>query len=110
MIDPAKFDLNGLLQQAQGMTQRIREFQEQMANRRFEGSAGGGMVKAAVNGKFEVLGVTIDPQAIDPAEPAMLEDLCAAAVNQAIRNARETMQQEMQRIAGGMVLPGLMNF
>jgi len=101
-------NMGGLLKQAQKMQTEIARIQEDLAERVVEGSSGGGMVTAVVNGKQEVLAVKIDPEVIDAEEKELLEDLVAAAVNQALKNAGELARQEMAKVTGGMNIPGLL--
>jgi DNA-binding YbaB/EbfC family protein len=72
-----------------------------------EASAGGGMVTAVMNGKHELVSLKINPQAVDPDDVSMLEDMVLGAVNEASRKAEERMKSEMQKVAGGMNLPGM---
>ena len=92
------------------MTQ-VHQMQEQMQQRmtelRVEGSAGGGMVKATMNGNKELLSITIDKEAVDPNDVEMLQDLVVAAVNEASRKVDEEMQGQIGAMTGGMKIPGL---
>lgn len=99
-------DLGNLFAQAQQLQQKMMEAQERAKRRTVEASAGGGMVTATMNGALELTSLKIDPQAVDPRDVGMLEDLVRAAVNQALVKAQEMMQGEMQSVAGGLV-PGL---
>ncbi|MDP6941808.1 MAG: YbaB/EbfC family nucleoid-associated protein [Planctomycetota bacterium] len=101
-------DLGGLLRQAQKMQRQMAELQEELGKRKFDGQAGGGAVKAVVSGKRQLLELKIDPEAVDPSEAELLEDLVLTAVNEALKAAEETSQQEMQGLSGGMGLPGMM--
>jgi nucleoid-associated protein EbfC len=83
------------------------QMQQRMSELRVEGSAGGGMVKASMNGHKEVLGVTIDKEAVDPNDVEMLQDLVVAAVNEASRKVDEEMQGQLGAMTGGMKIPGL---
>ena len=83
------------------------QMQQRMSELRVEGSAGGGMVKASMNGHKELLGVTIDKEAVDPNDVEMLQDLVVAAVNEASRKVDEEMQGELGAMTGGMKIPGL---
>jgi len=78
-----------------------------MAERSYEAASGGGMVKAEVSGKQELRKLTIDPKALEGGDVEMLQDLILAAVNEAGRIARETMEREMNNISGGIKLPGV---
>lgn len=100
-------DLGGLLKQAQKMQQQVQEMQESLKERLLEGSAGGGKVKAEVNGGRELVRIEIDPEVVDPDDVEMLEDLVQAAVSDALRQAEELQQAEMSKVTGGMGLPGM---
>jgi len=98
-------NLGQLMKQAQEMQSRMSEMQERLQEAEVVGQAGGGMVQVTVNGKHEVRRVKIDPALIDPAEAEVLEDLVAAAVNDARGKIEVFMQEEMQKVTGGMNLP-----
>ena len=98
-------NMQKLMQQAQKMQAKMATMQEELAQRTVDGTAGGGMVKATCNGQRDLLGITIDPEVIDPDDIEMLEDLIVAAVNDAMRAATEMAAAEMQKITGGMGLP-----
>jgi DNA-binding YbaB/EbfC family protein len=100
-------DINELLKQAQNVQQKIGEVQEQLARRRFEASAGGGMVTAVVSGGLRVIELRMEPGLVSDADIDMLQDLTAAAVNAAIEKAQLSVQQEMQRLQGSFGLPGM---
>ena len=106
-------NMNDLLKQAQKMQEEMKKAQEGLASITVEGSAGGGMVKVTANGKLEILSISIEPSVIDPEDKEMLEDLVAAAVNQAIQNAQKRANEEVQKVTGGMLgglgLPGNLN-
>ncbi len=95
-----------LQRMAQQMQQEMLRIQGELADATVDGSAGGGVVKATVTGKQEVVSVTIDPSAIDPEDADMLQDLIVAAVNDALRASRELAEQKMSAVTGGMQLPG----
>jgi DNA-binding YbaB/EbfC family protein len=99
--------MQGLLKQAQDMQRRMQETQQALAERVLEGSAGGGVVKARVNGNQELQSVHIDPAAVDPDDVAGLEDLVTVAVRQALAAAKQLREEETAKITGGMNLPGL---
>jgi DNA-binding YbaB/EbfC family protein len=103
----SKFDLGGLLQQAKQLQERLSSVQDEIASRTAEGRAGGGMVTAAVNGKLEVLRIHIDPSLLESPDRDMLQDLVVAAVNEALRAARALIAEEMQKVTGGLPIPGL---
>ncbi|HVR39239.1 MAG TPA: YbaB/EbfC family nucleoid-associated protein [Thermoanaerobaculia bacterium] len=93
------------------MMQQVQQMQAAMQQRmnelHVEGSAGGGMVKATMNGQKELLGVVIDKEAVDPNDVEMLQDLVKAAVNEASRKVDEEMQNTLGSMTGGMKIPGL---
>ena len=86
----------------QQMQEQVNAAQEAVENQEFTASVGGGVVEAKVNGKKEVLAVTIKPEAVDPEDVEMLQDMILAAVNEALRNAEETRNAEMAKLAPGM--------
>ncbi|MGA3058658.1 MAG: YbaB/EbfC family nucleoid-associated protein [Candidatus Limnocylindrales bacterium] len=96
-----------LQRMAMQMQQEIVRVQEELATTQVDGSAGGGVVKAVVNGKQEIVSVTIDPSAADPADVEMLQDLIVAAISEAQRAARELGEAKMAAVTGGMRLPGM---
>ena len=103
-------NLNALLQQAQKMQQEMMEAQERLKDERVEATAGGGMVKVVMTGDLELKELTIDPDAVDPEDVEMLQDMVLAAVNEGIRAAQERAEAKMGGIAGGLGgggLPGL---
>ena len=83
------------------------QMQQRMAELRVEGSAGGGMVKATVNGAKELLAVAIDKEAVDPNDVEMLQDMIVAAVNEASRKVDEEMSSQVSAMTGGLKIPGL---
>jgi DNA-binding YbaB/EbfC family protein len=101
-----KFDK--ILKQAQKMQADMARIQEELANERIEGLAGGGMVKVTVNGQGDILEVHLEREVIDPEDKEMLEDLIVAAINDAVRKSREVASQRMSGLTGGMGIPGLM--
>ncbi|MDR0890273.1 MAG: YbaB/EbfC family nucleoid-associated protein [Oscillospiraceae bacterium] len=96
-----------MVKQAQKMQQDMLKMQEEMEAKQYEASAGGGMVKASVNGKHELLSLQINPEAVDPEDVEMLQDMVVAAVNEAMRTAESDAASSMSRITGGMNLGGL---
>lgn len=100
-------NMNDILRQAQIMQSKLTKLQQEMAERSYEAASGGGMVKAEVSGKQELRKLTIDPKALEGGDVEMLQDLILAAVNEAGRIARETMEREMNNISGGIKLPGV---
>ncbi|MFB3909358.1 MAG: YbaB/EbfC family nucleoid-associated protein [Candidatus Eisenbacteria bacterium] len=100
-------DFRKLMKQAKEMQERMAQMQEQLSREEVDGSAGGGMVTVRMNGRHEIVKVTIDKQVVDPEDVEMLEDLIAAAVNDARTKVEEKMQGEMGKLTGGLGMPGL---
>ena len=96
-----------LMKQAQKMQQDMLKMQEELDARTYSASAGGGVVTAEVNGRRELITLTIDPEAVDPDDVEMLQDMVVAAVNEALRMAEEATEQEMGKLTGGLGMPGL---
>ncbi|MDY5221124.1 MAG: YbaB/EbfC family nucleoid-associated protein [Eubacteriales bacterium] len=100
-------NMQQLARQAQKLQQQMAKKQEEIEAREFEATAGGGMATAKVNGKKELISLTIQPEAVDPDDVEMLQDLVVAAVNEALRAAGDAMEQELGRMTGGLSMPGL---
>ena len=96
-----------LQKMAQQMQQEMLRVQTELESTIVDGSAGGGVVTSTVTGKQEVVSVTIDPSAVDPADVEMLQDLVVAAVNDAIRASRQLEAEKMAAVTGGLKIPGL---
>ena len=96
-----------LQRMAQQMQQEMLRIQGELASMTVDGSAGGGVVTATVTGKQDLVSVTIDPAAVDPADVEMLQDLVVAAVNDALKRSRDTAEQKMAAVTGGLRLPGM---
>ena len=96
-----------LQRMAQQMQQDMERIQKELAETVVDGSAGGGVVTAQVNGKQELVAVTIDPSAVDPADVEMLQDLIVAAVNDALRASRGVAEQRLGAVTAGLRIPGL---
>lgn len=101
-------DMRKLMEQAQKMQAQLQETQSALNDQEFEGSAGGGVVKATVKGDGSLVGVTIDPSVIDPEDPELLGDLVVAAVNQAVQASKAASEDAMGGVAGGLDLGGLL--
>jgi DNA-binding YbaB/EbfC family protein len=101
-------NMNKLLKQAQQMQAQMMKAQEKLKETEVEGSAGGGMVKVRMNGSQEVLGVTINPEVVDPSECEMLEDLIVAAIKGAQDKVAELTSSAMGSVTGGINIPGMM--
>ena len=99
--------MGNLQRMAMQMQQEMARVQEELETLTVDGSAGGGVVKATVTGKQELVSVTIDPSAVDPDDVEMLQDLVLAAVNEALRSSRELAEQKMAAVTGGLRLPGM---
>jgi DNA-binding YbaB/EbfC family protein len=99
--------MTGMIKQVQKMQRRMMQLQEELEQKRFDGSAGGGMVTAVSNGKQEILEIKIQREVVNPDDVEMLEDLILAAIHQAQEKAQETMNSEMGQLTGGLQIPGL---
>lgn len=102
-----KGGFNNIVRQAQQMQAKIGKVQEEMADKKIEASTGGGVVTAVVTGDQELLEIKIDPEVIDPEDVEMLEEMIVGAVNQAMKLAGDMMNEEVEKITGGMSIPGL---
>ncbi len=102
-------DMSSIMQQAQKIQQNMAKVQDELAQKTVIGTAGGGMVTVTVNGKSEILSVTLEPAVIDPNEAEMLQDLITAATNDALRRAKELGKAELGKLTGGINIPGLSN-
>ena len=104
---PGGMNQAAMMKQAQKMQQEMLRMQEEMENKTWSATAGGGMVTASVNGKHEVLDLKINPEAVDPDDVEMLQDMIIAAVNEAMRTADAEAASNMSRLTGGLNLGGL---
>ncbi|NLJ77782.1 MAG: YbaB/EbfC family nucleoid-associated protein [Tissierellia bacterium] len=100
-------NMGNMMKQMQKVQKQMEGVQKQLEETEVEASAGGGAVTAKVNGKKELLDITIDESVVDPDDVEMLEDLVLAAVNEALREAEDMMAKEMGKLTGGMNIPGL---
>ncbi len=100
-------NMNKMMKQVQKMQQDMLKLQEELASRTVESSVGGGAVKVIANGKNEVISIEIQPEAVDPEDVEMLQDLITAAVNEALKKAQELVSAEMGKLTGGLKIPGL---
>ena len=107
---PGQPNMQQLLKQAQKMQQDMMAAQEALKDETVEASAGGGMVKVTVTGDLEIKSITIDPQAVDPEDVELLQDMVLAAVNEGLRSAQELAASKMGGIAGGLGGLGLPGF
>ncbi len=101
-------DIGKIMKQAQQLQEKMARLQEELAAKTVEASAGGGMVVATVNGRFELVALRIEKDAVNPEDVEMLQDLVLAAVNEGIRRAQEMVSGEMSKLTGGLRIPGLM--
>jgi DNA-binding YbaB/EbfC family protein len=99
-------DLGQLAARAQEIQSRLAEIQRDLAGRRVEGSAGGGMVTAVASGGLRILEVRIEPSLLETGDRQMIQDLTAAAVNAALESAQRMVQEELQRASAGLALQG----
>ena len=102
-----KPDVNALMRQAQKMQEEMKAKQEELQNTEYQASAGGGMVQITMTGKHEITSIKINPEIVDKDDIEMLEDMVAAAVNEAVRKVDEDAEAAMQKITGGANFPGL---
>lgn len=100
-------NMNNLMKQAQKMQSKMLKMQEELENMQVEGTSGGGMVRVTLNGKGNLTDISISPDALDPEDVEMLQDLIIAAYNDAQNKVEETSKSEMDKITGGMNIPGL---
>ena len=94
-----------MIKQAQKMQENMQKMQAELEAKEYSAQAGGGVVSATVTGKRELVSLTIDPEAVDPEDVEMLQDMIVAAVNEAIRSAETDMADNMRQITGGLNLP-----
>ena len=98
-------NMQQMIKQAQQMQKQLAQKTEEIEAREFEASSGGGVVTARMNGKKELITLTIKPEAVDPDDVEMLQDLVLAAVNEVIRNVAEASNSELEKITGGLPFP-----
>jgi DNA-binding YbaB/EbfC family protein len=96
-----------LQRMAQQMQQQVQRIDDELRDAHIDGSAGGGVVKAIVTGKQELVSIAIDPSAVDPSDVDMLQDLNVAAINDALRASRQMAEEKMAAVTGGLRIPGL---
>ena len=101
-------NMGAMMKQAQKMQAELARAQEEITDMTFEATAGGGMVKVVANGDMTVDSIVIDPEAVDPEDVEMLQDMVAAAVNEALRGVSEISSQRLNAATGGLNIPGLM--
>ena len=104
---PGGGNMSNMMKQVQKMQKQMEEMQRDLEQREVEATSGGGVVSVKVNGKKNLLELKIDPEAVDKDDVEMLEDMIAAAINEAFRKAEEMMESEMKKVTGGVNIPGL---
>ena len=102
-------NMNNILKQAQKMQENMQKMQEELETEEVEASVGGGAVTVKVNGKKEVVDITIKPEVVDPEDIEMLQDLVLSAVNEALRSVDDMQSSQMNKVTGGMNIPGLLD-
>lgn len=107
MLPKGMGNIGNMVKQAMALKDNIEELKDSLANERVEGSAGAGMVTVVMNGKLEVLSISVEPEVVDPNEIEMMETLIQAATNEALRKAQELVKAKMMSITGGLDIPGL---
>ena len=100
-------NMQQLAMKAQKLQQQMAEKQAQLEGATYEASAGGGMVTATVSGKKQLVSLNIKPEAVDPEDVEMLQDMIIAAVNEAVKQADDATEAEMSKLTGGLSMPGL---
>ncbi|MDP4162964.1 MAG: YbaB/EbfC family nucleoid-associated protein [Bacillota bacterium] len=100
-------NMQNMMKQMQKMQKKMQEAQEELAEKTFEGTAGGGMVTVSINGQKQVIDVKINPEAVDPEDVEMLQDLVLAATNDALKKVDDTTNETMGQFTKGMNLPGM---
>ncbi|MGI6038504.1 MAG: YbaB/EbfC family nucleoid-associated protein [Limnochordia bacterium] len=100
-------NMQKMMKQVQKMQAQMMKIQEELKDKTVEASAGGGVVQVIANGHQEIVAIKIDPDAVDPDDVDMLQDLVVAAVNEALRESRELAGQEMGKVTGGLNLPNM---
>ncbi len=101
-------NMNNMMKQVQKMQKQMQTMQKELEEKEVEATSGGGAIAVKVTGKKDLVDLKIDPDVLDPDDVEMLQDLIIAAVNEAFRKADEMMEKEMQKVTGGMNIPGLM--
>lgn len=100
-------NMNNLIKQAQKFQKQMEDMQKDLENKSYDASVGGGTVTATVNGKKQLVSIKIDPEAVDPEDVEMLQDLIVSACNEALKKAEDESSGEMKKMTGGMNIPGM---
>jgi DNA-binding YbaB/EbfC family protein len=106
---PFMANMQQMMRQARKMQEELKKAQAEVSQMTYEATAGGGMVKATASGDMVITKLTIDPEAVDPEDVEMLQDMVTAAVNEALRGVNELSDQRMSAVTGGMNIPGMPN-
>jgi DNA-binding YbaB/EbfC family protein len=101
-------NMQKMMKQVQKMQADMAKLQEELGDRTVESTSGGGVVKVVANGRQELISVEIKPEAVDPEDVDMLQDLILSAVNNALTQSRDMVSKEMGKLTGGLNIPGLM--
>jgi hypothetical protein len=101
-------NMGNLLKKAQELQERMTKLQEELAEKTIQTSAGGGMVVVVANGRQEIVSIRIDPEVVNADDVEMLEDLVSAAVNDALYQSKQMINEEMTKLTGGVKIPGMM--
>ncbi len=100
-------NMNQMLKQAQKMQEQMLKMQEELETKTYEASSGGGAVSVKISGKKELMEITLSEAVVDPDDIEMLQDLIIAAVNEGLRKASESSENELGKLTGGLNIPGL---
>ncbi len=100
-------NMNNMMKQAQKLQKKMLQAQEELALKTVEASAGGGMVKVVANGGQKIESIILEKEVVDPEDVEMLQDLVLAAVNDALKKSQEMVSAEMNKLTGGLNIPGL---
>lgn len=106
-FNPMGANMNKMMKEARKVQEQIVQMQEELHQRELEVTSGGGAVRVRINGKQQIQTLKIDPEAIDPDDIEMLEDMIVAAVNDAVKQSQDMVSGEMTKITGGLNIPGL---
>ena len=101
-------NMGNLMKQAQKLQSKMLKLQEELADKTVETTSGGGMIKVVANGRQQILSIAIEKEVVDPEDVEMLQDLILAAVNDALVKSQEMVSAEMNKLTGGMNIPGMM--
>ena len=99
--------MGNMMKQAQKLQAKMLKMQEELADKTVEATAGGGMIKAVANGRQQILSIQIEKEVVDPDDVEMLQDLILAAVNDALAKSQEMVSGEMNKLTGGLKIPGM---